>query len=269
MKKSSKTFKVSDPSNNVYGFRVLSSGIKLASFLENPVCLLNHNYDKVMGSWEDVLLIGDSLQGVPVFDTADPEAYKYWGKVERNIIKGASIGIIPLSFEGDAITSCELLEISITPVPANRNSLTMYNKAGLVLDSSEARTYLLSIGGNTASYSASTMMSLIDNAITLNILTESSRQGWLNLANTDPETAYNTLSTLTASNSPELHTASSQPLINAPASLVVNKGWSFDDYATQDPAALALMQELEPDKFFKLYTAKARAVRLTGQVSEY
>lgn len=145
MKKSSKTFKCSDPSQNVYGFSVDTAGIKLESFSQNPVCLLNHNYDKVMGSWTDVAVVGTTLQGVPIFDDEDTEGAKYYGQVERDVIKGASIGIIPLSVEGDVITSCDLLEISITPVPANRNALVIYNAKGVALNAKEAKAYMLSV----------------------------------------------------------------------------------------------------------------------------
>lgn len=149
MKKSTKTFKCSDPNQNVYGFSVKTEGIKLDSFLQNPVCLLNHNYDKVMGAWEDVVKMGTTLQGVPVFDTEDPEANKYYGQVERDVIKGASIGIIPLAMSGNEITESELLEISITPVPANRNALVIYNAKGVKLNAKEAKAYMLSISNDT------------------------------------------------------------------------------------------------------------------------
>lgn len=98
-----------------------------------------------MGSWTDVLLSGNVLQGVPVFDTEDDEANKYYGQVERDVIKGASIGIIPLAVDGNEITACELLEISITPVPANRNALVIYNAKGQKLNAKEAKAYMLSI----------------------------------------------------------------------------------------------------------------------------
>jgi HK97 family phage prohead protease len=165
MKKSTKVFKVSDPSNNVYGFRVRTSGIRLEQFLENPVCLLNHNYDKVMGTWEDLTMLGTALTGVPVFDTEDPEAEKIYNKVEKDLIKGASIGILPIANDGDEITECELLEISVTPVPANRNALVIYNAERVQLNADEARQYLLSIQDNKNHDKKSNMNEKLRNAL--------------------------------------------------------------------------------------------------------
>lgn len=124
---------------------VRTSGIRLEDFLKNPVCLLNHNYDKVLGLWEDVQKVGTTLSGVPVFDTEDADANKYYGQVERDVLKGSSIGIIPITVEGTEIVESDLLEISITPVPGNRNALVIYNAKGVRLDAKEAQAYLLAI----------------------------------------------------------------------------------------------------------------------------
>jgi len=145
MKKSTKVFKVSDPSQNVYGMTVRTSGIQTANFIANPTCLLNHDYNIILGLWEDLTIKGKDLTAVPVLDDDDPEALKYYGKVERDLLKGASIGIIPLAVEGEEITKCELLEISLTPVPANRNALVIYSADRVALNVDEAKAYMLSV----------------------------------------------------------------------------------------------------------------------------
>lgn len=145
MKKSTKVFKVTDPSKNVYGFKVDTAGISTEAFLLNPVCLLNHNYDKIMGSWTDLALAGKGMTAIPVFDEADPEAVNMCSKVEQDLLKGASIGIIPLAVKDGVIIKSELLEISLTPVPANRSALVLYNTKGVALSVEEAKTYCLSI----------------------------------------------------------------------------------------------------------------------------
>lgn len=145
MKKSTKVFKVSDPSKNVYGFAVATAGIQTQNFLLNPVMLLNHNYDKMMGLWADLSIVGENMTAIPVFDEIDPEAINMSSKVEQDILKGASIGIIPLSVKDGVITKSDLLEISLTPVPANRSALVLYNTKGVALSIEEAKTYCLSI----------------------------------------------------------------------------------------------------------------------------
>lgn len=145
MKKSTKVFKVSDPSQNVYGMTVRTSGIQTENFIANPTCLLNHDYNIILGLWEDLTITGKDMTAVPVLDDDDPEALKYYGKVERDLLKGASIGIIPLAVEGEEITKCELLEISLTPVPANRNALVIYSADRVALNVDEAKAYMLSV----------------------------------------------------------------------------------------------------------------------------
>lgn len=145
MKKSTKVFKVSDPSKNVYGFKVDTAGIATAAFLLNPVCLLNHDYNKIMGSWEDLTVIGTDMTAIPVFDEADPEAVNMCSKVEQGLLNGASIGIIPLAVKDGVVIKSELLEISLTPVPANRSALVLYNNKGVKLSVEEAKAYCLSI----------------------------------------------------------------------------------------------------------------------------
>lgn len=145
MKKSSKTFKCSDPSKNIYGLTVRTEGIKMEGFNENPVCLYNHDYNVVLGAWTDYKFSGSDLVGVPMFDTENSTANNYYGQVERDVIKGASIGIIPLKVVGNEIVESELMEISITPVPANRNALVLYDTKGVRLSAKEAKVYLLSV----------------------------------------------------------------------------------------------------------------------------
>jgi len=145
LKKSTKKFIVSEESKNAYGFSVQSSGIKIEEFLKNPVCLLNHNYDKVIALWEDLTLSGTIYTSIPAFDENDPEAMLIAGKVEDGLIKGASIGITPLAWDGDVITECILKEISITPLPANKNAVVLYDQKGVQLNEDQAKQYLLSL----------------------------------------------------------------------------------------------------------------------------
>lgn len=145
LKKSSKKFVVSDESINSYGFKVLTSGIQTADFLNNPVCLFNHNPDKVIGLWQDLGVSGSIMTGIPAFDENDDEALKVFQKVEDDIIKGSSIGITALAWDGDMITECILKEITVTPLPSNKNAVVLYNQEGIILSDDQAKQYLLSL----------------------------------------------------------------------------------------------------------------------------
>lgn len=130
------TFIVNDDSEvNSYGFRVKTEGIKTLGFTTNPVMLLNHNYDNVLGKWNDLQKVGTKMTAVPEFDADDEAAVKIEKKVTKNLIKGSSIGILPLkAIMGEdgipEVTESELIEISITPLPSNKGAIKLYAAAG-------------------------------------------------------------------------------------------------------------------------------------------
>lgn len=118
---------------NQYGFRVRNSGLKLERFINNSVMLDNHDPTKVVGRWEDIQIEGHLLTAVAFFDMDDPEAAKLAGKVEREFVKGSSLGLDPFSMNNfvigpddvyDLIES-EVLEGSIVSIPNNANALTV------------------------------------------------------------------------------------------------------------------------------------------------
>lgn len=118
---------------NSYGFKVLSAGIDLTRFVTNPVMLDGHNQSNqsVIGSWENIILEDGKLLAEPRFDMDDENAKKIAGKVERGIIKGASMGIAfhreDLTYEGGNVVlkKCSLFEASIVAVPSNANALRL------------------------------------------------------------------------------------------------------------------------------------------------
>lgn len=118
---------------NQYGFRVRNSGLKLERFINNSVMLDNHDPTKVVGRWEDIQIEGHLLTAVAFFDMEDPEAAKLAGKVEREFIKGASLGLDPFSMSNFVIgpddiydlVESEVLEGSVVSIPNNANALTV------------------------------------------------------------------------------------------------------------------------------------------------
>lgn len=147
LKVSSKRFVLSDETKNLYGFITITAGIDLTAFNENPVMLYNHDYDKLIGQWTDWKVEGNKLTAVPAFDENDPDAMLQYSKVEDGILKGASIGISPISFDeakGEMSASL-LLEASLTPVPNNRKALAIYDAKGKKLNAGEIKQYLLSV----------------------------------------------------------------------------------------------------------------------------
>jgi hypothetical protein len=82
------SFVVHDESLNTRGFRMLTSGVDLASFRENPVMLLNHSdWDLPIGRWENIRIEGSRILADAAFDEADEAAVKIMRKVERGFFK--------------------------------------------------------------------------------------------------------------------------------------------------------------------------------------
>lgn len=138
---------------NTYGFSILTTGIDLKRFLKNPVMLSDHynsNWN-VIGNWFDVKKDKGLLHGMPDFDTEDQDTALIAGKVERGYIKGCSMGILfdqeNLKIIDDKVilTKCELVEVSIVPVPSNANSVRLMHSDGKVMDEKEIQELSLSV----------------------------------------------------------------------------------------------------------------------------
>mgnify|MGYP003608842692 CR=1 FL=1 len=149
-----KAFIFNDESQeNSYGFSILTEGIDLTRFMKNPVMLSDHwnsNWN-VIGKWNDVKKEGAILTGLPEFDTEDKDAAAIGGKVERGFINACSMGIVfdreNLSVIGGKVflTKCELVEVSVVPVPSNANSVRLMHEDGKVMDEKEIQELSLSI----------------------------------------------------------------------------------------------------------------------------
>ena len=118
---------------NSYGFKIKTEGIILKRFKANPVMLDGHNPTNlsVIGKWTEIKAENGKLSAETEFDLDDENAKVIAGKVERDIIKGASMGI---SFNKEDFTyengelilkRCELLEASIVAIPSNAEALRL------------------------------------------------------------------------------------------------------------------------------------------------
>jgi HK97 family phage prohead protease len=138
---------------NTYGFSILTAGIDLTRFAKNPVMLSDHwnsNWN-VIGKWFDTKKDSSILTGMPDFDTEDSDASIIAGKVERGYINACSMGIIfdrenLIWKDGKVIlTKCELVEVSIVPVPSNANSVRLMHADGKLMEETEIQELSLSV----------------------------------------------------------------------------------------------------------------------------
>nr|DAO02666.1 MAG TPA: prohead serine protease [Caudoviricetes sp.] len=150
---SQKRIILSDSSLNRYGYRVLTSGLILKAFKQNPVMLYMHLRDegsplwgnyKAIGHWEDIQIDGDKLSAIPVFDMVDDLSKEVAAKYEAGTFSAASIGIriIATSANKDlllpgqtreTITEAEIMEASIVDIPANANAVRLYDRSSSAL----------------------------------------------------------------------------------------------------------------------------------------
>jgi len=134
-------FIISDENLNTYGFWIKTDGIDLSDFQRNPVMLYDHDrYNKLpIGLWSDLKKTDNKLTATADFDTDDEFANSVKSKVEKGIIKGASIGADIIEMSNDpklmkpgqtrpTVTKCKIYEVSVTPFPANKNAFKLTYK---------------------------------------------------------------------------------------------------------------------------------------------
>ncbi len=141
---------------NSYGFKILTAGIYLERFNANPVMLDGHNSSNqsVIGRWNDIKVESGKLSADTEFDTEDENAKNISGKVDRGLIKGASMGVsfnkADLKMINGELTleKCQLLEASIVAIPSNANALRLYVDGELMGDS-DIKELCLNIAQNS------------------------------------------------------------------------------------------------------------------------
>lgn len=140
---------------NCYGFRVLNAGIDLSRFEKNPVMLLQHDQNKIIGRWKNWKIVGPELIAECEFDEADELAMQTKGKVDRGFLKGSSMGIhitrmeYSTEDENDLVaTSCELCEGSLAAVPANSGSICLYDAKMAILDANDITTLCVQLSSD-------------------------------------------------------------------------------------------------------------------------
>ena len=140
------SYLISDETVNRKGFRILTSGIILDYFLKNPIAFWTHKrankwdsveYERLpIGKWINVRKEGDKLFGDLEFDMDDPYAVKLGKKAQKRILSACSMGILVVEESIDpkyilpgqqfaTVTKCELEEVSLVDIPANRNAVKL------------------------------------------------------------------------------------------------------------------------------------------------
>ena len=120
--------------------RVIATGARLDNFLKNPVLMYGHNYRDpwaLIGKAADLQVDAGGINFQPELrepaNDSDPMTVirALW---DQKLLRAASIGFNPTKWMenevgGRDFVECELLEISIVPIPANQNALRLAAKA--------------------------------------------------------------------------------------------------------------------------------------------
>lgn len=135
-KKIDKEFCLTDNSVNVYGYRLLTEGLRLEQFKKNPIGFMGHDRDGgVICKWGDFRIEGDKLFGKPVINLSHPKGQDVADQIENGFINAASCGKIvclaatdepELQLEdqtGPTVTDWYPREISFCDIPGNHNAL--------------------------------------------------------------------------------------------------------------------------------------------------
>lgn len=147
----SATFTMTDETVDSYGDIVRAKGCNLDRFNKNPIALLNHRADMIVGTWSDVEQKAKRIDGKVTLanEGTAPHIDMTFGLMSQGILRAASIGFMPTKVErrldenGEPMWSYDILEwemyeASIVAIPANPSCLARSIRAGDMV----ARDYL-------------------------------------------------------------------------------------------------------------------------------
>ena len=258
------TFVLSDQNNiNCYGFRVLLSGGDFNRFKRNPVMLLQHDQDRVIGYWENMRLANDKSQLLadPVFDNNDPIGQETERKVNDGFLRGCSIGLRILEMQENGTemvaTKWELVEASIVAIPADAGAVRLYDNDYKRLELDAAKAFVLTFNQNK-----NNMPEQIEQQ--LQAANERMQQLEAQVQNLSQQLEQMTglqqqvqqLQQQLAEK-PQHKTTSLAATLHHGAEPGNNErtGWSFLKWAKEDPEGLALMKAERPQEYEALINA--------------
>lgn len=125
--------------------RVMPLGMQLENYKANPVLMYGHRYDEpwtLIGRAKEIEIDADGIRILPELrepaNESDPMhiVKALW---QAGLLRAASIGFNPLkvsdnTYGGKDITTSELLEISLVPIPANQEAMRLAMKGMLPMD---------------------------------------------------------------------------------------------------------------------------------------
>lgn len=125
---------ITSNSLNTYGTRVLTEGLDISQYENNPLVLFMHQRGIPIGTMEGIRIEDDKIFGTPKLDEDTDEEKVIAAKWERGTLRMLSAGIEILEWSEDpqylvqgqtrpTVTRSKLVEVSIVDVGANDDAL--------------------------------------------------------------------------------------------------------------------------------------------------
>lgn len=143
--------RISNQTLNSYGTRVMTAGIDLERYNQNPVLLYMHQRGDVIGTVEDIKVEGEDLTGELKFDEASELSIRVKKQFEAGSLRMVSAGLIIVEMSSEAellvqgqtsptVTKSQLREVSVVDIGANPDAIRLYNQ--------EEKQFNLGTGGD-------------------------------------------------------------------------------------------------------------------------
>lgn len=129
--KSATTFIMSNASVDRMGDTIDPMGWDLTNFKKNPIALFNHNYDLIIGKWNNIRVESGNLIGdLELAEAGTSELVDtVRSLVDQRILSAVSVGFAATEYEygetGIDFKKQELMECSLVSVPANPQALAI------------------------------------------------------------------------------------------------------------------------------------------------
>jgi len=192
-------------------------------------------------------------------------AEKVKARVEKNFLKGASIGINILKVEYDVnetpVAEVEILECSVVDIPSNANAIVLFNNKGEKLQGEALKLSLdKTLKRKSKKESSKTVLedklkaahtakvdALISNALSAGKFTADKKESFTKLANTDFELAVSTINSLEGKK-----TLTGKANLSGGDELNDRSNWSFEKWRKEDTQGLLAIKKESPERYAEI-----------------
>ena len=125
---------ISDETEDRHGEVVVQDGWDFTEYKSNPIVLFGHDAGALpIGKTLDIEIVDGKTVATMQFAVNEYDRAKdIWNLVKGGYLKTISVGFINVLRDGAKLLENKLLEISVVPVPANPNAITLAAETGVI-----------------------------------------------------------------------------------------------------------------------------------------